>query len=32
MEAVQQWVYTPTLVDGVPVAVILKVTVQFDLG
>ena len=31
VEAVKQWVYTPTLVDGVPVAVIFTVTVQFNL-
>jgi periplasmic protein TonB len=31
MEAVKQWVYTPTLKDGVPVPVILTVTVQFGL-
>lgn len=31
IEAVKQWVYTPTLVDGVPVAVIFVVTVRFDL-
>lgn len=29
--AVRQWVYTPTLVDGVPVHVIMPVTVQFTL-
>ncbi|HET7291636.1 MAG TPA: energy transducer TonB [Vicinamibacteria bacterium] len=32
VEAVKQWVYTPTLVDGVPVAVIFTVTVQFQLN
>jgi protein TonB len=31
MDAVKQWMYTPTLKDGVPVPVILTVTVQFDL-
>jgi periplasmic protein TonB len=31
MEAVKQWVYTPTLKDGVPVPVILTVTVKFGL-
>lgn len=31
MEAVRQWMYTPTLKDGVPVPVILTVTVRFDL-
>ena len=29
--AVKQWLYTPTLVDGVPVPVILTVTLQFNL-
>ena len=31
MDAVRQWAYTPTLKDGVPVPVILTVTVRFDL-
>lgn len=31
IEAVKQWAYTPTLKDGVPVPVILTVTVRFDL-
>jgi protein TonB len=31
MAAVRQWLYTPTLKDGVPVPVILTVTVRFDL-
>jgi hypothetical protein len=31
MDAVRQWLYTPTLKDGVPVPVILTVTVRFDL-
>jgi protein TonB len=31
MEAVRQWVYTPTLIDGVPVSVIMTVTVNFVL-
>ena len=31
LAAVRQWVYTPTLRDGVPVAVVLTVTVQFVL-
>jgi periplasmic protein TonB len=31
MDAVKQWLYTPTLKDGVPVPVILTVTVRFDL-
>jgi len=29
--AVKQWIYSPTLVDGVPVTVILTVTVKFAL-
>jgi len=31
MEAVKQWVYTPTLKDGIPMPVILTVTVKFGL-
>jgi protein TonB len=31
LEAVRQWVYTPTLVNGVPVSVIMTVTVNFRL-
>ncbi|PYQ22907.1 MAG: hypothetical protein DMF81_10510 [Acidobacteria bacterium] len=31
IDAVKQWAYTPTLKDGVPVPVILTVTVHFDL-
>ncbi len=31
VEAVRQWVYTPTLVNGVPVPVIMTVTVSFHL-
>jgi protein TonB len=31
VDAVQQWVYMPTLMDGVPVPVLLTVTVRFDL-
>jgi protein TonB len=30
-EAVMQWVYTPTLLNGVPVPVIMTVTVNFTL-
>jgi periplasmic protein TonB len=29
--AVSQWVYTPTLLNGVPVPVIMTVTVNFNL-
>jgi protein TonB len=32
VEAVRQWLYTPTLLDGVPVALILTVTVHFELA
>ena len=31
LSAVQQWVYTPTLLNGVPVPVIMTVTVNFTL-
>jgi len=31
IEAVRQWVYSPTLVDGVPVSVVMTVTVNFVL-
>jgi protein TonB len=31
LEAVRQWVYTPTLLDGVPTPIILTVTVRFRL-
>ena len=31
VEAVQQWEYTPTLLNGVPVPVIMTVTVNFTL-
>jgi protein TonB len=30
--AVRQWVYTPTLLDGQPVSIMMTVTVQFRLG
>jgi len=30
-DAVRQWVYTPTRLNGVPVAVIMTVTVRFTL-
>jgi protein TonB len=30
--AVQQWVYTPTLLNGVPVPVIMTVTVNFTMS
>jgi protein TonB len=32
IEAVKQWVYTPTLLNGVPVPVIMTVTVNFKLN
>ena len=31
VEAVKQWVYTPTLLDGVPIPVVMTVTVSFSL-
>jgi protein TonB len=31
LDAVRQWVYAPTLLDGVPVAVVMTVTVNFLL-
>ena len=31
VEAVRQWVYTPTLLNGVPVPVLMDVTVTFSL-
>ena len=31
LEAVKQWEFTPTLLNGVPVPVIMTVTVQFTL-
>lgn len=31
LRAVQQWLYQPTLLNGVPVPVIMTVTVRFDL-
>jgi protein TonB len=31
VEAVKQWVYTPTLLNGVPVPVLMTVTVTFNL-
>jgi periplasmic protein TonB len=32
LEAVKQWVYTPTLLNGVPVPVVMTVTVNFRLN
>jgi protein TonB len=32
LTAVRRWTYTPTLLNGVPVSVIMTVTVQFELG
>jgi protein TonB len=32
IEAVRQWVYTPTLLNGIPVPIMMDVTVQFRLG
>lgn len=31
IDAVKQWTYKPTLLDGVPVSVVMPVTVQFRL-
>ncbi len=31
LDAVRQWTYTPTLLNGIPVPVIMTVTVQFQL-
>jgi protein TonB len=32
LDAVRQWEYTPTLLNGAPVPVIMTVTVQFTLA
>jgi protein TonB len=32
LTAVRQWVYTPTLLNGLPVPVIMTVTVMFHLN
>ncbi len=32
IKAVKQWVYTPTLLNGVPVPVVMTVTVRFSQG
>jgi protein TonB len=32
LDAVKQWIYTPTLLNGVPVEVIMVVTVNFTLN
>src|SRR5262249_14032364 len=32
LEAVRQWTYSPTLLNGVPVPVVMTVTVNFRLG
>jgi protein TonB len=32
LEAVKQWVYTPTLISGVPVPILMTVTVNFHLA
>jgi protein TonB len=32
IDAVMQWEFTPTLLNGVPVPVIMTVTVNFTLG
>ena len=32
LDAVKQWQFTPTLLNGQPVAVIMTVTINFSLG
>jgi protein TonB len=32
VEAVKQWKFTPTLIEGVPTPVIMTVTVNFTIG
>lgn len=32
LEAVKKWVYTPTLINGVPTPIVMTVTVHFRLG
>jgi protein TonB len=32
IDAVRQWKYQPTLLNGTPVAVEMKVTVEFSMG
>jgi protein TonB len=32
IEAVRQWRFTPTLLNGEPVSILLTVTVRFTLG
>jgi hypothetical protein len=32
LDAVKQWTYSPTLLNGVPVPVVMTVTVNFRLG
>jgi protein TonB len=32
LEAVKKWVYTPTLVNGIPTPIIMTVTVHFRLN
>jgi hypothetical protein len=32
LDAVRQWEFTPTLLNGVPVPIIMTVTVQFSLA
>ena len=31
LDAVRQWEFTPTLINGVPVAILMSVTVNFQL-
>ena len=32
VDAVKQWIFTPALVNGTPVPVVMTVTVNFELG
>ena len=32
IDAVKQWRYTPTLLNGVPVAVLMTITINFRLN
>jgi len=32
VDAVRQWIYTPTLLNGVPVPIVMTVTVNFKLA
>lgn len=32
VEAVRQWIYTPTLINGIPIPIVMSVTVVFSIG